>query len=247
MQFLTLWSFIMRLQHSVTSSAPLLVLSLFPPPLQLLPPLKFWTPQSYSWRLESSSPKLLLMLIFWPLSFNHKCSSVQLLSRIWLFATEWTIAHPASLSITNSQGLLKLTSIESVMPFKTISSSVILLSSCLQYFPASVSFQMSHFFTSGCQSIGVSASTSVLPMNIQDWFPLEWTGWISLSSRDSQESSPTPQFKSINSFPLSFLYSPNVPVASRMLNTFQTFTLFCLDPSEQSLSLEMRVLQNVFL
>ena len=127
MQFLTLWSFIMRLQHSVTSSAPLLVLSLFPPPLQLLPPLKFWTPQSYSWRLEAPSPKLLLMLIFWPLSFNHKCSSVQLLSRIWLFATAWTTAHLASLSITNSRGLLKLTSIESVMPFKTISSSVIFL------------------------------------------------------------------------------------------------------------------------
>ena len=60
------------------------------------------------------------------------------------------------------------------------------------------------------QSIGVSASTSVLPMNIQDWVPLKWTSWISLQSKDSQESSPTPQFKSINSSALSFLCSPTL-------------------------------------
>ena len=65
----------------------------------------------------------------------------------------------------------------------TISSSVILFSSCLQFFPASGSFPMSEFFTSDGQSIGVSASTSVLPMNIQDWFPLGWTGLISLQSK----------------------------------------------------------------
>ena len=62
----------------------------------------------------------------------------------------------------------------------TISSSVIPFSSCPQSFPASGSFQISQFFTSGGQSIGVSASASVLPMNIQDWFPLGWTGWIFL-------------------------------------------------------------------
>ena len=61
-----------------------------------------------------------------------------------------------------------------------ISSSVVSLSSCLQSFPPSVSFSMRRFFTSGGQSIGVSASASVLPMNIEDWFPLGWTGWISL-------------------------------------------------------------------
>ena len=92
----------------------------------------------------------------------------------------------------------------------TISSSVIPFSSCLQSFPASGSFQMSQFFVSAGQSIGVSASASVLPMNIQDWFPLGWTGWICLQPRDSQESSPTPQFKSINSSALSFLYSPTL-------------------------------------
>ena len=79
----------------------------------------------------------------------------------------------------------------------TISSSVTSFSFCLQSFPASGSFPMSQLFASGGQSIGVSASTSVLPMNTQDWSPLGWTGWISLHSRDSNESSPTPQFKSI--------------------------------------------------
>ena len=64
----------------------------------------------------------------------------------------------------------------------TISFSVIPFSSCLQSFPESGSFQMSQFFPSGDQSIGVSASTSVPPMNTQDWSPLGWTGWISLQS-----------------------------------------------------------------
>ena len=92
----------------------------------------------------------------------------------------------------------------------TISSPVIPFSSCPQSFPASGSFQMSHHFTSGGQSIGVSASTSVPLMNTQDWSPLGWTGWISLQSKDSQESSPTSQFKSISSSVLSFLYSPTL-------------------------------------
>ena len=65
----------------------------------------------------------------------------------------------------------------------TISSSVISCSSCPQSFPASESFQMSQLFASGGQSIGVSASTSVLPMNSQDWSPLGWTGWISLQPK----------------------------------------------------------------
>ena len=65
----------------------------------------------------------------------------------------------------------------------TISSSVVPFSSCLQSFPTSGSFPMSGFFPSGGQSVGASASTSVLPMNIQDWFPSGWTGWISLQSK----------------------------------------------------------------
>ena len=92
----------------------------------------------------------------------------------------------------------------------TILSSVIPSSSCLQSLPALGSFPMSQLFTSDGQSIAVSPSASVLPVNIQEWFPLGWTGWIPCSSRDIQESSPTPQFKSINSLVLSFLYSPTL-------------------------------------
>ena len=65
----------------------------------------------------------------------------------------------------------------------TISSSVVPFSFCPQSLPASGSFQMSHLFASGGQSIGVSASASVLPINTQDWFPLGWTGWFSLQSK----------------------------------------------------------------
>ena len=87
-------------------------------------------------------------------------------------------------------------SIESVMP-STSSSSLVPFSSCLQSFPASGSFQMSQFFASGGQNIGGSASASIVPMNIQYWYPLGLTGLISLQLKDAQESSPTPQFKNI--------------------------------------------------
>ena len=110
--------------------------------------------------------------------------SVQLLSHVRLFVTPWTEACQASLSITKSQSLLKLMSIELVMP----SNHLLLLSSpfplaipfssCLLSFPASGSFQVSQFFTSRGQSIGDSASESVLTRNIQDWFPLGWTGCL---------------------------------------------------------------------
>ena len=89
-----------------------------------------------------------------------------------------------------------------------ISSSVVPFSSCPQSLPASGSFPKSQLFACGGQSTGVSASASVLPMNTQDWCSLGWTGWISFSPRDSQESSLTPQFKSINFSALSFLHSP---------------------------------------
>ena len=86
----------------------------------------------------------------------------------------------ASLSITNYQSLLKLMSFQSVMPSNHLILCRPLL---LQSFPALGSFQMSQFFTSGAQNIGVSASTSVLPMNIQDWFPWGFTDLISLQSK----------------------------------------------------------------
>ena len=102
----------------------------------------------------------------------------QLLSCVQLFATPWTTARQASLSITNSRSLLKLMSIGSVMPSNHLIS--VPFSSCLQSFPASGAFQMSQLFASGGQRIGISASASVLPMNIQDRFLLGLTGLISL-------------------------------------------------------------------
>ena len=87
----------------------------------------------------------------------------------------------------------------------TISSSVVPFSSHLQCFPASGFFSMSQFFTSG-QSIGASASTSVLPMNIHDWFPLGWTGLISLQSKGLSRVFSNTTVQSINSSVLSFLY-----------------------------------------
>ena len=89
----------------------------------------------------------------------------------------------------------------------TISSSVALFSSCPQFFPASGPFPMSQLFASGGQSIGVSASAPVLPMNIQDWFPLGWTGWISLLSKGLSRVFSN---KSINSSALSFLHRPTL-------------------------------------
>ena len=136
-------------------------------------------------------------------------SSVQLLSRVWLFGTPWTEARQASLSITTSQNLLKLMSIESVMP----SNHLILCLPLLllpSIFPSIRSFLMSQFFPSGGQSTGVSASASVLPMNIQDWFPLGWTGWISLQSKGLSRIFSNTTFKSINSSMLSFLYGPTL-------------------------------------
>ena len=120
----------------------------------------------------------------------------------------WTAALQASLSITNSWDLLRLMSIESVM--SSLSSFVVPFSFHLQSFPSSGSFPMSQFFASGGQSTRPSASASVLLINIQDWLPLGLMVWSPCSPRDSQESSPTPQLKSINSSAVSLLYGPAI-------------------------------------
>ena len=102
---------------------------------------------------------------------------VQMLSHVWFFAIPWLpCPSPTPRACSNSCP-------SSRWCHPTISSSVIPFSSCLQSFPASGSFPVSQFFPSGGQSIGASASTSVLPMNIQGWFPLGWTGWISLQPK----------------------------------------------------------------
>ena len=102
----------------------------------------------------------------------------------------------------------------------TISSSVALFSSRLKSFLASGSFPVSQFFTSGCQSIRVSASASVLPVNIQDWFPLGWTSWISLQSKGLSRvfSNTTVQKHQFSSAQLSF---------SRKANGFQLRRKWC--------------------
>ena len=167
-----------------------------------------------SFGFPSFSVLILLISFFIFIIFYFCLSLVQLLSRVLLFATSWTTARQTTLPIINSWSPPKPCPLNQWC-HPTISSSVVPFSSCPQPFPESGSFQMSHLFDThqsikGGQSIGVSASTSVLPMNTQDWSPLGWTGWISCSPRDSQESSPAPQFKSINSLALSFLHSPTL-------------------------------------
>ena len=138
----------------------------------------------HDWATNTTDTLFKMENILFGSSYIHiiSFSSVQSLSHVWLFVTPWIAAHQVFLSRTNWQNLLKLTSIESVMP----SNHLILccpLSSSPQSFPASGSFQMSQLFASCGQSIGVSASTSVLPKNTQDWSPLGWTDCISFQSK----------------------------------------------------------------
>ena len=109
-------------------------------------------------------------------------SSVQSLSCVWLFVTPWTAAHQAFLSITNSWDCSNSCPL-SQWCHRTISSPVVPFSSCLRSFSASGSFPVSQVFPSDGQNIRTSASALVLPMNIQDWFPLGFTGRISLQSK----------------------------------------------------------------
>ena len=107
---------------------------------------------------------------------------VQSISHVWLFVTPWTAAHQPSLLITNSRGLLKLMSIELVMP----SNHLILCRPLLflpSVFPSIRGFSNELTFCMRLPKYWSSASASVLPMNIQDWLPLVWTGWISLQSK----------------------------------------------------------------
>ena len=130
--------------------------------------------------------------------FSHSVMS----DSLWLHGLQHTRLSCPSPTCSNSRPLSRWC--HPINP-----SSVIPFSSCLQTFPASEYFQMSQFFASGGHSIGASASASVLPMNIQDWFPLDRLVWSPCCPRDSQESSPAPQFESISSSALS-LYGPTL-------------------------------------
>ena len=134
-------------------------------------------------------------------------SSVQSLSCVWLFVTPWTSTCQASLSITNSWSLSKLISIELVMP----SNHLILchpLHLLPSIFPSIRAFSSESALCSGGQSIGASAS--VLPMNIQNWFPLGLTGLISLQSKGLSRIFSNTTVQRINSSVLSFLYRPTL-------------------------------------
>ena len=133
----------------------------------------------------------------------------QPLSRVRLFTTPWAAARQASLSITNSWSLLKLMSIESMMT----SNHLILCSPLFRLpsiFPSIRVFSNEPALCVRWPKYCSFTSASVLPMNIQDSFPLGLTGLISLQAKDSQEPSPTPQFRSINSLSLSSLYGPTL-------------------------------------
>ena len=130
----------------------------------------------------------------------------QLPSCIRLFATPLTVAHQASLSLTIFWSLPKFMSIASVRPSNCLILCCRFL--CLQPFPASGFFPVSCLLASGGQSIGPSASASVLPMSIQGWFPLRLTSLIPYCPKDSQESSPIPQIERISSSVLCLLYGP---------------------------------------
>ena len=135
--------------------------------------------------------------------------SVQSLSRVWLFVIPWTAARQVSLSITNSKTLTKLISIVSVMP----SNHLLLCHPLLlppSIFPSIRVFPNKSVLWSGGQSIAVSASTSVLPMNTQDWFPLWWTGWISLQSKGLSRVFSNTTVQKHHSLVLSFLHSPTL-------------------------------------
>ena len=138
-----------------------------------------------------------------------KHQSGQSLGSVRLFAIPWTTARQASLSITNSWSVLKLMSIELVIPCNhLILCHPLLLSPSI--FSASGSFQMSQFFASGGQSIGVSASKSVVSMNTQDWPPLGWTGWISSQPKRLSRVFSNTTVQKHQLFALSFLYSPTL-------------------------------------
>ena len=149
--------------------------------------MSFWDPLKYT----SLVIWVLMLITHWDRSLDssrtglfkgYPSSSVQLLICVRLFVTSWTVVCQASLSITSIHNMLKLMSIKLVMPSSHLNLCRPL---CLlpSFLPGSETYPKSWFFPSGGQSIGVSASASILPMNIQNWFPLWWTSWISLQSK----------------------------------------------------------------
>ena len=160
-----------------------------------------------AWNLKRDSAESPLISNLWRDVASVQLGSVQSLSCVWLFAIPRTTALQASLSITNSQSLLKLMATELVMP-----PNHLIVCHPLLFLPSIFprSFQMSQFLESGGQSIGVSVSSSVLPTNSQDWFPLGWTGWISLQSKGLSRVFSNTTLQKHQFFSVSFPYSPTL-------------------------------------
>ena len=166
---LTRWTFVDKVMSLLFNMLSRLVITFLPRSKRLL----------ISW-LQSPSAVILEPQKIKKKPYNlFSFSSVQSLCCVWLYMNPWTAACQASPSITNSQSLLKLMSIELVMPSNHLICSPLLLPPSI--FPSIRVWEMSQFFASGGQRIGASAS--VLPMNIQDWFPLGLTSLISLHSK----------------------------------------------------------------
>ena len=170
------------------------------------------TSSYHSGSLSTSNFVVTFLSIHWsPSSRNAKCpqfSSVQSISLVLVFVTPW-LQHARPPCPSPNPGVYSNSSPLSRWCHPTISSSVVPFSSCPQPLPASGSFPMSQLFTWGGQSIGVSVSASVPPINTWDWSPLRWTGWITLQSKGLSRVLSL-QFISINYSALSFLYSPTL-------------------------------------
>ena len=156
---------------------------------------------------KCSSTEYWIEKIWYIYTLEYQFSSVQSLSRVQLFATPES-QHTRPPCPSPTPGVYPNSRPSSRWCHPAISSSVVPFSSCPQSFPASGSFQMIQLFQSCDQRFGVSASTSVLPMNTQDWSPLGWTGWLSLQSKGLSRVFSNTTVQSINSSLLRFLYGP---------------------------------------
>ena len=155
----------------------------------------------------------------WPSQLTFIVVVVHSPSHVQLFGAPRTATRQASMSLTISRNLstcpISCPLHQWCHPANSVNDDP--FSFCPQSFPASGTFPMCQLFTSSYQHTGASASASVLPMNIQSWFPLRLTGWSPCTPRDSKESSPAPQSESINSSALSLLNGSTLNICTELL------------------------------
>ena len=197
---------------------------------------------------------IILFIIFWQKTWNHvnklfknlKTHSDQF-SRSVLSDSLWPhgLQHSRSPCPSPTPGVYSNSYPLSQWWHPTISFSVVPFSSCLQSFPKSRSFQMSEFFDSGGQSFGVSASASVVPMNLHYWFPLGWTSWISLQSNGLSRVFSNTTVQKHHSSVLSFLYSPTL--SHPYMTTGKTTALTWWTLVSKAVSLLFNMLSGLFI